>query len=261
MLFNKKFDVIVSLGEDCACSSYLRRFNLQKYSYPFDWLSNADFEERINLLINNFSDFLNKEDLIPYPKINPDTENNKKYDLYQNTRNKFHYYHDFEASIPFSESYAYVYQKYSRRINRLYRQLNNAKHILFVWYSKDKTQDINVIKSAYELLNKKFSNKVSMLIIENSVYKEKYELYDKNLLVLKYDNASYIQTPKWNATMGNEKNNSKVFRSLSLKYTFTEKILNIFYLIEKSLIAIIPIKEIRHKCRNKLEYKRKHAKL
>lgn len=26
MLFNRKFDLIISIGEDCACSSYLRRF-------------------------------------------------------------------------------------------------------------------------------------------------------------------------------------------------------------------------------------------
>lgn len=59
MLFNKKFDLIVSLGEDCACTSYLRRFNLQKYSYPFDWLSNASFQTRIDLVCNDFKDFLN----------------------------------------------------------------------------------------------------------------------------------------------------------------------------------------------------------
>lgn len=37
MLFNKKFDLVISLGEDCACTSYLRRYNLQDYSYSFDW--------------------------------------------------------------------------------------------------------------------------------------------------------------------------------------------------------------------------------
>lgn len=36
---------------------------------------------------------------------------------------------------------------------------------------------------------------------------------------------------------------------------------NSVILLEQNDVAIIPIKEIRHKCRNKLEYKRKHAKL
>lgn len=45
MLFNQKFDLIFSIGEDCACSSYLRRYNLQDYSYPFDWLTKATFKK------------------------------------------------------------------------------------------------------------------------------------------------------------------------------------------------------------------------
>lgn len=53
MLFNTKFDLVISLGEDCACSSYLRRFNLQRCSFPFDWLTYAPFKNRIDLLCNN----------------------------------------------------------------------------------------------------------------------------------------------------------------------------------------------------------------
>ena len=64
MLFNQKFDLIFSIGEDCACSSYLRRYNLQDYSYPFDWLTKATFKTRLDLLLNDFQGFLEKENLI-----------------------------------------------------------------------------------------------------------------------------------------------------------------------------------------------------
>lgn len=68
MLFDKKFDLIFSLGEDCACTSYLRRFNLQEYSYPFDWLTKADFFTRMDLLINDFKGFLEKDNLTQLDK-------------------------------------------------------------------------------------------------------------------------------------------------------------------------------------------------
>ena len=57
-IFNDKtFDLIVSIGEDCACSTYIRKFNLQFASYPFDWLTKSNFDTRIKLILNNFKDF------------------------------------------------------------------------------------------------------------------------------------------------------------------------------------------------------------
>ncbi len=63
-----KYDLIVSIGEDCACSAFLRNNKLQFPSFPFDWLMHANFETRVNLLMTNFSDFLNKDDVIPLEK-------------------------------------------------------------------------------------------------------------------------------------------------------------------------------------------------
>ena len=58
-----KYNLFVSLGEDCACTSYLRDCKLQFASFPFDWLTHASFEKRIELVCNNFKDFLNFNDL------------------------------------------------------------------------------------------------------------------------------------------------------------------------------------------------------
>ena len=77
--FNNKFDVVFSIGEDCACTSYLRRCNLQNFSYPFDWLTEAPFENRINLICDHFDNFLNIEDLSPLIK-KAHNDNEKKYD-------------------------------------------------------------------------------------------------------------------------------------------------------------------------------------
>ena len=59
----EKYDLIVSLGAQCSCSQLLRSLNLQDYSFPFDWLGGGELKTRVNLVINNFKDFLNLEDL------------------------------------------------------------------------------------------------------------------------------------------------------------------------------------------------------
>lgn len=83
--FSKKFDLIVSIGEDCSCTSYLRRCNLQKLSYPFDWLTNAPFENRIDLIINDFNDFLNIDDLEIMQKPT-EFESDSNCDYYENKK-------------------------------------------------------------------------------------------------------------------------------------------------------------------------------
>jgi len=98
MLFDRKFDLVISLGEDCPCTSYLRRFNLQDYSFPFDWLTKASFETHINLLVNDFENFLNKENLVLIQK--PENTNvDNKHDYYKDTVLDFYFYHDFKSKL------------------------------------------------------------------------------------------------------------------------------------------------------------------
>lgn len=130
MLFNTKFDLIVSLGEDCACSSYLRRFALQECSFPFDWLTNAALSMRIQLLENDFDIFLKKENLhmIPRPVVS-----DVHCDYYEDKKTTLYFYHDFPIGIDLEESFSSVKEKYNRRIQRLYKMVNTSKKVLFVW--------------------------------------------------------------------------------------------------------------------------------
>lgn len=125
-----KYDLIVSIGEDCACSAFLRNNKLQFPSFPFDWLMHANFETRVNLLMTNFSDFLNKDDVIPLEKTGEDVD--KKCDYYQNRKNGFYYYHDFPEESDFNTSFPIVKEKYQRRINRLYQKIESAKKSFWV---------------------------------------------------------------------------------------------------------------------------------
>ena len=257
MLFDKKFDLIFSLGEDCACTSYLRRFNLQEYSYPFDWLTNADFFTRVDLLINDFKGFLEKENLAIIAYSYQKTIN-KHTDDYKDTKTDFYFYHDFDTKIPFDKAFALVKAKYQRRIARLYQQIQSAQDILICWWSRDKHQDIDKVQEFYERLSQKFSGKnISMLLIESG--KDSHQFYKLKangggIMLLQYDNTSFKHNPNYNATMGNESNNNAVFsqiwRKRNAKYYLK---LAIFHTL-KPFINLIPLKKSRCKARDKWRF-------
>lgn len=261
MLFNQKFDLIFSIGEDCACSSYLRRYNLQDYSYPFDWLTKATFKTRLDLLLNDFQGFLEKENLIPMEKPNNknlDFEN----DYYKDTKYDFYFYHDFKTGKSLEESFNDVKEKYNRRISRLYKNIESSNNMLLVWWSRDKHQEEDLLKEYYDKLVKKYPNKnIYLLILEYSEnYKEKF-LSDGHIKVVQYDNISYMHNPKWTEVMGNEKNNKKVFSQIK-KYRTLDWYLNFaIYKFVNCLIGLIIIKDLRRKLRKDWQYHCLKAKL
>ncbi len=258
MLFSKKFDLIFSLGEDCACSSYLRRFNLQEYSYPFDWLTNADFFTRMDLLVNDFKGFLEKENLVIKAYSHQKTIN-KHTDDYKDTKTDFYFYHDFDTKIPFDKSFILVKEKYQRRIKRLYHQIQKSQNILIVWWSRNKHQDIDKVKESYKLLSQKFADKdISILLIEFNK-EQKQVFYQLNswgggIMLLQYDNISFKHNPNYNETMGNEANNNAVFAKIKRKKKrkdYTK--LAIFYIVNFS-INFVPLKKSRRELRHKWRF-------
>lgn len=125
-MFTNKFDLVVSMGEDCACAMYLRKSSLRDASYPFDWLCHATFERRIECLKNHFDGFLEKENMRRLDKPTTglrDLEN----DSYEDVNTGFYFYHDFKENVPFDIVFSGVKNKYERRIERLYKNIENVK--------------------------------------------------------------------------------------------------------------------------------------
>ena len=253
MLFNTKFDLVVSIGEDCTCSGYLRRCRLQDFSYPFDWLTKASFASRIELLLNNFSDFLNKKDLYILEK--PKNGNvDKKCDYWADKKYDFYFYHDFPANESFESAYKKIKEKYSRRITRLYKQISDSKNVLFVWWSRSKHQSIELVQDYYTKLSQRFpSNSVYLLIIESSENEENIFLEDNHILISRFDNTSYKHNKRWNETMGNESNNLRIFSQIKMNKSLKWYIKYLFYYIFKIFIEIIPIRSVREKLRHNLK--------
>ncbi len=254
MLFDKKFDLIISIGEDCACTSYLRRFNLQDFSFPFDWLTNASFETRINMLVTDFNDFLTRENLVLMEK--PRNSNvDKKHDYYKDVVLGFYFYHDFKIESDFDTEYIEVKDKYLRRIARLYKTIENSRRILFVWWGRNKQLDETVITESYNKLKEKFKNKkIYLLLIETCENPATKYLCNNHVLIEKFDNVSYKHNPRWNETMGNEKNNKKLFSQIK-KVRTADWYLRIFvFKFVKIFICLIPNHKLRHQLKDSWSY-------
>lgn len=262
MLFKEKFDLILSLGEDCACSSYLRRFGLQDFSYPFDWLTRFPFDNRIKFLLNDFDDFLTKENLRKIEKP-PAPDVDHTCDYYEDFKYNIYFFHDFKYFLPFDEAYKDVVDKYKRRIERLYSMIMKSKKVLFVWWSRDKHLDMNHVQNQFNKLQEKFQNsELFLLIIEDKEEENQQEksLYsDGHIIHIK----DYLMGPnKHGSTMGIEATSNAIFKQIKYNGSIKNKIKNISLNILKFILKIIiPNKERRTKIIAKLQYKFLKAKL
>ncbi|MBQ3311802.1 hypothetical protein IJG72_06965 [bacterium] len=260
-LFKKKYDLIVSIGEDCACSSYLRRCALQNYSYPFDWLTKAPFKNRIKLLLNNFDGFMDKNNLHKIPK-NTIGPVDKKCDYYEDTLNDIYFYHDFRVNHNFDEEYDIVREKFDRRINRLYEEIEKSNQVLFVWWSRDKHIENAILEKAYEDLSVKFKRKnINILVIEYGDKENVVELKNKHILKMQYDNISYKSDPAWSIVMGHEENNMNVFLNIKLKHDLSWYFKSANYEIKKYFIKFFPFISNKDMLLKNLEFEFKKNKL
>lgn len=162
----KEYDIVYSIGRDCANSMFLMRRGLRVTSGPFDWLTKADFETRIQLILDEFKNFLNKEDLNLLPELD-EKNKNRGHVSYANTRTDFYFYHDFPSGISLDESYPEVKEKYERRIKRFLDNLNNKQKVLLVWFSHIPTVNKLDIQALCDSVCNKFGKQIDFLLIEH----------------------------------------------------------------------------------------------
>lgn len=163
----EKYDLIFGIGSACLCSQALRKLKLQFYSYPLDWLYGRNFPYRVDLLVNEFKDFINCEDLIFEDAWNNDTHN--PCDVYRNQKTGIVFNHDFPKDVPLTETFGQVRSKYERRINRLIGQIRQSERILIVYIeAPGNAEDIGeqTLRDCQKKIEEKFSGKrVDLLYI------------------------------------------------------------------------------------------------
>ena len=166
MTMNNQYDIIYSLGRDCSCAMYMQKAELRLCSGPFDWLTNAGFEERFELIFNNFAGFMdiNNFKLMEKPTAFPSDD---IHDYYENTQNHLYFWHDFPAGQSLEQSFPEVKAKYERRIKRFYTNIKTKDRVLLIWFSHlHNTDDKTILRYCNELCQK-FAKNIDFLIIEH----------------------------------------------------------------------------------------------
>lgn len=128
MKWKNQYDFAFSLGESCTCSEVLRRVGMQFFSFPFDWISAFSIRTHADLMA---TDFVN---LMPLDKLvcqGINDEQNAEMVIHSETGMRF--YHDFPPGPDLSTTYAGIYGKYRRRIQRLQKCLAGAGHALALY--------------------------------------------------------------------------------------------------------------------------------
>ena len=184
------YDLIISMGEACMCSSNLRKRGLQRFSYPMDWVFGSSFAQRIGLIINKFQRYFEFDDFVALDEFDHD-----KY-VIKNKFTNLGYNHDFCLNQGSWESqYNKVKAKYDRRISRLINMLESKskQKVLIVYVELPRTKDkqhenindnqlINYIAELEKVYpNKKFN---FLYIKHNEDYypnKFKYEQISKSI--------------------------------------------------------------------------------
>lgn len=183
--------IYVPIGSSCKPTWYLHRKGYRTMAFPFDWTV-TPIKSAIKLINNNFEDFLNIENLTflkpTYRLLFKDDENNPELseDIVTPVYDKkYHilYVHDFSKKG--KTDFSLVKEKYSRRVHRLQKILNDSNNKVCFIYDNSSPNDwqqnqyaqvqYNFIKLSNENINTLFIPKdnIELVSLNDFINKEK----------------------------------------------------------------------------------------
>ncbi|MBQ5700409.1 MAG: hypothetical protein IIV74_03910 [Alphaproteobacteria bacterium] len=249
-----KYDIVYSIGHDCACSMYLKKHRLRVVSGPLDWLTSVPAHMRFDMIMNDFDGFMDADDFVFVDK-DPNIFNDDKCDYYKNIRTGLYFYHDFAAGVPLKKSFPAVAEKYKRRIDRFYKNLRDKQNVLLVWFSHyHNTTNEQWAKFADDF-SRKIGKKIDFLIIQHmeNQYTPTKTIITPN--IVRYDMHTIAKDEHGNnTTVGNEKLCDAIFSQYGLRVPRERRIK---YAWKNCLLygpcKFLPFHDARHAWRKKLK--------
>ena len=250
-LMHKKYDFIYSIGADCASAMYMRKFYLRRASGPFDWLCHADFKTRIEMILTKFDGFLLSENMVMLPR-NTTGLHDAINDSWHDTKTGFYFYHDFEHSKDFAETFPLVREKYNRRIARFYDNIEKYNRVLLIWYSQSYNTPDDVILGVCDKVCKKFNKQIDFIIIENDESMPRNKIETRQIADNIIRHAVYA-IDETTPTLGNYKLIDKIFSKIRIRgktaSIIRARAIKIFTHI---FCCFIPSRESRHRLKERL---------
>jgi len=121
-----KVDMICSIGGDCIAASQQKLRGLRPYALPFDWCFSDGAEAVRNFACQlecGFSGFALRPNLVPIPGV--------KFG-YKDRATGYNFMHHFHAPLDTAGEYERFREVLTRRINRLYSEIERSETILFL---------------------------------------------------------------------------------------------------------------------------------
>ena len=188
----KLFDLIVPIGADCLPAMRLKELNLRNSSKPFDWLwfdssvrSGSQFRTVVDLILSNFANFLCDK------SVGVD-KNCHGHLILRDTKSGFVFEHEDISGL---KQLDVVQNKYRKRIDRLYSEIDDANSILFLYVEKnDVVFNVEDVIENLQRLHSHFQGKdITLYYFVNDESIGKYELFthsiSKDLLLFKINNS------------------------------------------------------------------------
>lgn len=170
------YDVIISLGSWCGPSLNLRRHNLRRFSFPFDWVLSYSLPDVIRLLRNRFNGYMEINNMRRNDghsnfaddgvTVGPHggTEQVKAH-LIEDTFYNISSVHDFKI-VPnqdWTVQYPYYKEKLTYRINKFINVLASSQSVLFVRWGE---VTVNEALELQSVLNGMVNGKFNILFIQ-----------------------------------------------------------------------------------------------
>ena len=157
---NKKYDLIISLGGNCAAAHNLRYRNLRPFSLPFDWVFIED-DTPISYLSEGVKDGF--RNLCLFENLVEITDENLigkhgKFLPYKDMYTGFNFVNHFDQKLINKNVYLPVYNKIRMRVSRLLNAFEKGSDFLFILSAKVPVS-FDVIKKLSDVLKSKYPDK------------------------------------------------------------------------------------------------------
>jgi len=240
----ERYDLVCSLGGNCAAAHNLLYKKLRTVAFPFDW-TYFNSDEAVYKLAegfkDNFKNYALKENFKELP-VNPDHSDKIQY---EDTYGKIIWANHFQYDSDKNHNYNEVKEKLDRRFQRLVDSVNKAHKILFIFSTSFQVKP-DAFLYLISSLNKMYPNKNIEIRVLSFNCEKDYVYENQNVKVCFYKRNMDIQD----------------FSTTNKEWDFLDKITvrgKEFYNLKtkcmKLIINFIPIKKLRHELRKKYHVK------
>ena len=184
----KQYDLIFSIGGNCAAAHNLRLRGLRKFSLPFDWTYIKDESALYKLadeFENNFKNSLILKNLQELSKEEYSQAHSDKFQ-YKDLATGYYWVNHFSQKIDNNiKEYTRVKRKFDKRVTRLDNYIKKSKTILLI-LSTDLSVNIEPCRYLINKLNEKYPNKIFDIKVLSFGCQENITIEEPNIIINHY---------------------------------------------------------------------------